>query len=152
MLYAGFWKRVAACIIDQFIVMVIAILAGSVMGLISAVIFQSMPEQQLMAMMDNAGNILGVIVCWLYYALQESSDRKATLGKHFMCIQVTDYNMKQITFGKATWRFFSKYVSMFIFFIGYMMAGWTQRKQALHDMMAKTYVINRVDDLEIEIL
>lgn len=150
MLYAGFWKRACALIIDQFIVMVISAVAGSLLGTILS--FQSLPEEQLTHMINTFGNILGIVIYWLYYAISESSDNQATVGKVIFRIMVTDYNGKRISFGRATWRLISKYISFFIFCIGYMMAGWTKKKQALHDMMAETYVVNKITDVQAEII
>ncbi len=73
----------------------------------------------------------------------ESSSKQATLGKMALGIIVTDVNGERIGFGRATGRFFGKIVSGMIFYIGYIMAGFTDRKQALHDMMAGTLVVNK---------
>jgi uncharacterized RDD family membrane protein YckC len=43
---------------------------------------------------------------------------------------------------KATIRYFSKYISAIILFIGYIMAAFTEKKQALHDIIAGTLVLN----------
>ena len=58
-----------------------------------------------------------------------------------MSLRVTDLNYNRISFGNASGRFFGKILSGLILCIGYMMAGWTERKQALHDQMASTLVI-----------
>jgi uncharacterized RDD family membrane protein YckC len=61
-----------------------------------------------------------------------------------LSIYVTDVNGQRISFMHATGRFFAKIVSGLIpFGIGYIMAGFTQRKQALHDMIASTLVVRR---------
>ncbi len=71
----------------------------------------------------------------------ESSPNQATLGKMALSLKVTDMNGERVTFGRATGRHFGKYVSAIILLIGFMMAGWTAKKQALHDMMAGTLVV-----------
>ena len=81
------------------------------------------------------------ILGWLYFALMESSDKQGTLGKMAFNIKVTDLNGNKISFGRATGRTFGKFLSMIILGVGYLMAGWTKRKQALHDMMADCLVI-----------
>ena len=60
-----------------------------------------------------------------------------------MGIQVTDRQGSRIGFGRATGRYFGKIISCFTLYIGFMMAGWTQRKQALHDMIADTLVVRK---------
>ncbi len=87
------------------------------------------------------GQLIGVVLTWLYCAMMESSSKQATLGKMAVGIRVTDVRGQRISFGRATGRHFGKIISALSLFIGYMMAGWTQRKQALHDMMADTLVV-----------
>ena len=83
------------------------------------------------------------ILCasWLYFALMESSAKGATLGKLALGLRVTDLNGNRISFARATGRYFGKIVSGMILMIGYLMAGFTQQKQALHDIMAGCLVI-----------
>ena len=71
----------------------------------------------------------------------ESSSKQATLGKLALGIVVTDLSGNRISFGRATGRYFGKIVSGMIMCIGYIMAGFTERKQALHDIMASCLVI-----------
>jgi uncharacterized RDD family membrane protein YckC len=78
---------------------------------------------------------------WLYFALMESSAKGATLGKMALGLRVTDLSGNRISFGRATGRYFGKIVSGMIFSIGYIMAGFTQQKQALHDIMAGCLVV-----------
>ncbi|HTO93125.1 MAG TPA: RDD family protein, partial [Bacteroidota bacterium] len=86
-------------------------------------------------------SMLAVVVAgWLYYALMESSARGATLGKMALGLRVTSLGGERIGFGRATGRYFGKFVSS-ILFIGYIMAAFTAQKQALHDMMAGCLVI-----------
>jgi uncharacterized RDD family membrane protein YckC len=87
--------------------------------------------------------LLIIIMQWLYYALMESSAKQATLGKLALGIVVTDLSGKRITFGRATGRYFGKILSGMIMCIGYIMAGFTERKQALHDIMAGCLVVLR---------
>ena len=79
---------------------------------------------------------------WLYFAGLESSAGQGTFGKRAMDIRVTDEQGRRITFGRATGRFFGKIISGFMM-IGCLMAGFTERKQALHDMMAGCLVVCR---------
>jgi uncharacterized RDD family membrane protein YckC len=56
---------------------------------------------------------------------------------------VTDAQGNRIRFGRATGRYFGKILSGLILYIGFMMAGCTPRKQALHDMLADTLVVRK---------
>jgi len=89
------------------------------------------------------GGLAGFAVWWLYYALMESSGRQATLGKMALGIKVVDRQGGRISFARATGRYFAKILSGLILMIGYLMAGFTSRKQALHDMVAGCLVVNR---------
>ena len=137
-LYAGFWRRVIAYFIDAIVVWVVL---GVLIGIVSLVGG---------TLVDDSGAVnpalfllypLVLIGIWLYFALMESSVSQATLGKMALSIKVTDLEGRRIGFGRATGRWFGKFVSGAILYIGFMMAGWTAKKQALHDMMAGTLVI-----------
>jgi len=88
--------------------------------------------------------LLLIALQWLYFAAMESSDRQATFGKGAMSLQVTDLTGRRLTFGHATGRFFAKIISGLIpLGIGYIMAGFTEKKQALHDMIAGSLVLRK---------
>ena len=150
--YAGFWWRFLAYLIDQVIIGVASsIFVIPVMALFGLSIY-SMAESGVdleespvfwgsLISFYGIMIVLSVLMNWLYFALMESSRHQGTVGKLVLNIKVTDYNFGKISFGRATGRFFGKYISSFILMIGYIMAGLTEKKQALPDMMASCYVI-----------
>jgi uncharacterized RDD family membrane protein YckC len=73
----------------------------------------------------------------------ESSNYQASIGKMVLGVKVTDINGAKLDFVKAFVRNISKIISSFILFIGYIMAGFTDKKQALHDMIAGTLVVKK---------
>ncbi|WP_441710150.1 RDD family protein [Fulvivirga maritima] len=73
----------------------------------------------------------------------ESGDHQASFGKMTLGIIVTDKHGQKLTFAKATGRYFSKLVSYLTLFVGFIMAGFTEKKQALHDIIAGTLVIKK---------
>jgi len=89
------------------------------------------------------GNILGIILGWVYFAIMESSSTQGTLGKMALGIKVTDLEGSRVGFGKATGRHFGKIISALILLIGFIMVAFTQKKQGLHDMMAGCLVVNK---------
>ena len=119
-IHAGFWRRCAALMLDSLVIVIPTMMVNIV---------------------PFIGFILGIVGQWLYCALMESSSWQATLGKHAMGIKVVDKHGQRIGFGHATGRHFGKILSSLIFSVGYMMAGWTERKQGLHDLMAGTFVV-----------
>jgi uncharacterized RDD family membrane protein YckC len=90
-----------------------------------------------------AGNIVALTVAWLYFAGLERSSWQATLGKMALWLRVTDLDGQRIDWRAATLRFFSRFISLWIVMIGFIMAAFTRRKQALHDIMAGTLVLKR---------
>jgi uncharacterized RDD family membrane protein YckC len=87
---------------------------------------------------------ISVVVQWLYHAYLESGEHQGTWGKQMLGVYVTDLMGNPITFGRASGRFFAKIVTgMIPLGIGYIMAGFTARKQALHDMIASCLVLRR---------
>jgi uncharacterized RDD family membrane protein YckC len=85
--------------------------------------------------------VFAVILQWLYYSLMESSSKQGTVGKMVLNLKVVDLVGNKISFGRATGRFFGKFLSGLLLNIGYIMAAFTERKQALHDMLAGCLVI-----------
>ena len=85
--------------------------------------------------------ILSVLLSWAYFAMMESSTWQGTLGKKAMGLRVTDLNGSRITLGRATIRLAVKAFLSGWFLIGYIMAFFTQRRQALHDLIAGTLVL-----------
>lgn len=127
--YAGFWKRFVAAIIDGCILMIVGLIIGGFISFVEGA--------------GALGNITGIIIGWLYFALMESSSKQGTLGKMALGIKVTDLSGNAISFGKATGRHFSKIISTIILLVGYIMVAFTAKKQGLHDMIAGCLVVNR---------
>ncbi|MGM0442437.1 MAG: RDD family protein [Elusimicrobiota bacterium] len=138
MKYAGFWKRVAAALIDALITMFGGFVIGFIFGIIMVAGGIKDP-----AVLRGMGNILGIILAWLYYAVMESSPTQGTLGKMALGIKVTDLDENRVSFGKASGRYFGKFISTIILFIGFIMVAFTQKKQGLHDIMAGCLVVNK---------
>ncbi len=153
--YAGFWLRVVAMLIDGVVmslalgVLVVPLffLSGAA-GIIEAIAeHHGQPDPGviigLIAMMFVLAAV-SVLAQWLYHAYLESGEKQGTWGKQLMGIYVTDLLGQPITFGRASGRFFAKIVTgMIPLGIGYIMAGFTERKQALHDMIASCLVLHR---------
>jgi len=147
--YAGFWLRLAAYIIDYFIVgFVIGTIVAFVMlamGL-SFAIFQDIDNPANQLMVVTLSIILGVVALtasWMYYALLESSSHQGTLGKIALNLKVTDLQGQPISFLRATGRFFGKFLSSATIYIGYLMIGFTEKQQGLHDILASCLVLRK---------
>jgi len=152
--YAGFWLRFVAYLIDALVVGVVFM--GIMIPLffltgLGAALDRTHPEDP-----SDLGAALGISVIfaiigvgfigtWVYHAYCESSEWQATLGKRAMSLRVTDVDGRPITFGRASGRHFAKIISGLIpFGIGYILAGFTEKKQAIHDMIASCLVLRKL--------
>ncbi|MBW4646002.1 MAG: RDD family protein [Goleter apudmare HA4340-LM2] len=132
--YAGFWRRLAADLIDQ----VILIFAS----FITAVIFVANEPMDD----ETAGFLwmfLYILMAAVYSSAMESSALQATIGKKALGIIVTNMNGHKISFSQALARHLSKIISYLTLGIGYLMVGFTQKRQTLHDQIAGCLVIKK---------
>ena len=150
--YAGFWLRFVAHLIDGLL---IGAVAGAIFvpmffltglgGFLRAVEHDHQPDPAVIASFVSSIALLAlasVLGSWLYYAYFESSDWQATVGKKVLNLIVTDMDGNRVSFGRASGRYFAKIVSGLIpLGIGYILAGVTEKKQALHDMIASCLVL-----------
>lgn len=166
MKYAGFWKRLLAFLLDQIIlgfarmiifiplwIIFLASLFGEDflnndyhiknVGFVSNDI--SIATFAISVFLIIILVVINFVFEWLYFSLMESSSKQGTLGKIIVGIKVTDLEGKKISFGKACGRYFGKIISGIIFMIGFIIAGITKRKQALHDLIAGTLVIDSIN-------
>ncbi len=156
--YAGFWLRFLAYLIDDLIIsflvtplyfIIFLPLLATSLPVIEHYPYSSydIPVIVISLILKLVAGImlycfLALVVTWLYYALTESSQMQATLGKMALGIVVTDLYGRRVSFGRASARFFGKILSD-IYYIGYILAGFTEKKQALHDIIAGCLVIKR---------
>jgi uncharacterized RDD family membrane protein YckC len=128
--YAGFWRRVAAALIDGILV---AVVSWIVTGIFSGISDGA----------EVTAQILVLIAAYGYYAGMESSSYQATVGKIALGIQVTDLSGNRISFLRALGRNLAEILSALILLIGYIMVAFTPKKQGLHDLIAGTLVVKK---------
>ncbi len=88
--------------------------------------------------------MVAVVGPWLYHAFLESSEWQATAGKKALGLVVTDLGGARISFARASGRHFAKLITGLIpLGVGYILAGVTEKKQALHDMIAGCLVLRK---------
>jgi uncharacterized RDD family membrane protein YckC len=141
--YGGFWIRLVAIVIDVIAVGIVtgpvSLIIGVATGLAGRAVTMPNVGVQLVSFLITFA--FSTLANWIYEAALESSSYQATLGKMALGLKVTDLEGRRISFARATGRHFAKILSGLMFFIGFIMAGFTQRKQALHDMIAGTLVV-----------
>lgn len=144
--YAGFFRRALAFIIDCILLSIPAAVICLPLMLLSLGALAQIPDSEDLAAASAVGwiflwNVLTAIFFWLYFSWMESGKRQATFGKRLLGIKVVGADGGRIGFGRATGRTFAKILSYVIMYIGFIMAACTNRKRALHDYIAETYVV-----------
>jgi uncharacterized RDD family membrane protein YckC len=157
--YAGFWLRFVAHVIDSLLLSVVLVILGAiVVGFIGIGSIREQFEEMgrgmnqqnpafpaFLVVMIFTLLLCGLIMGWLYYAGMESSERQGTLGKMALGLLVTDMQGQRVTFGRASGRYWAKLITGLVpLYIGFIMAGFTEKKQALHDMIASCLVLRKV--------
>ena len=142
----GFWIRFVAYMIDGLVMLVptaivVGIFAAFVILTNESMDHDGLPAQLVVALVLLVAAL--IVVNWLYEALMTSSPRGATLGKRALGLRIVRFDDTQLSFGRATARHFAKFMvtPMVPLAIGYIMAAFTNRKRALHDILADTLVI-----------
>ena len=151
--YAGFWIRFVAYLIDGI---AISIATSTVFFMFFFHSFkeiiahqqeiisnEEIPDPFAIISMFAPMIFFSFIIHWLYYSLLESSKNQATLGKMALDLMVTDTGGNRISFARASGRYFGKILSGMIMCVGFIMAAFTDKKQALHDKLAETLVIRK---------
>jgi uncharacterized RDD family membrane protein YckC len=153
--YAGFWLRFVAYVLDVVIlgVFIVPILLGLAMLLGVGSAIAALPRHgddfangfpPVFGLFISLFALVLVVGTWLYHALLESSEWQATAGKKIVGIVVTDMAAARVSFGRATARHFAKLITGLIpLGIGYIMAGFTEKRQAIHDMLANCLVLRK---------
>jgi uncharacterized RDD family membrane protein YckC len=147
--HAGFWKRVAASFIDSFVTTALSYIVQIPLMLLFGVGIAGMGNSA-----DPFGTGMGVAMIvmiyavsigipLLYFSWMHSSSNQASLGKMAVGIKVVRGNGERISFWRAFGRYWAMIPSAIILCIGFIMAGFTERKQALHDMICDTLVVDK---------
>jgi len=143
--YGGFWIRLVAHLIDSLILFMVNIAVFFALLFVYSLLFggSSGSHDTGFLVIFILWLLFMVIFNWLYYAFQESSSRQATIGKQLMGLAVTDYDEKKISFWTATGRWATKLLSALTLNLGYIMIGFTEKKQGLHDYIVQTCVVKK---------
>ena len=141
--YADFGRRLAGCLLDWLILIVVGWTLTFILTLIMAAALQ-IPDTAS----DALGTIalwtylvVGTLIGWVYYASFEASSLQATPGKRVVNQRVTDAAGRRLSFGKASGRYFAKLISAAVCYLGFLYPLIDQKKRALHDLIAGTLVL-----------
>lgn len=142
-IYAGLWRRGAAQIVDGLVLYVIGAVIGGFLGFFMA--FSGATPMQVTIIAGVVATLCGAI----YEIGFHASSFQATVGKAALRIKVTDTAGARLSVARATGRYLAKFVSFWTLGVAYVMAGFTRRRQALHDKMAGTFVLRAKTPPEI---
>jgi uncharacterized RDD family membrane protein YckC len=142
--FAGFWLRAVAYLIDTIFI-------SLVFGLIASfypATFIKFPDAATTSLtslpqLTPIAFAITITATWFYYTMFEASVWQATPGKRIMRLYVADLSGQRLTFARAAARNFAKMISSLTFLVGYLVAGFTEKKQALHDILARCLVLRR---------
>ena len=142
--YTGFWARLGAAVMDGFLVGLPVMLLSGILSFALAPASPADPSSgQAASTAFTLTLISGFAISWAYFAFQESSPAQATIGKRIIRARVTDLEGRRITLGRASGRWFGKILSAASLGLGFLMIGFSKRKQGLHDHLAGTLVMPR---------
>jgi uncharacterized RDD family membrane protein YckC len=127
--YAGFWRRFAAFALDNLLLFFPLGIARALMGLPVSGYGGDSGD-----MRETTIGMCGLVLSWLYCALQESSAAGGTLGQRSLGMRVTDTHGRRISFGRASGRYFAQLLTFLTCSTGYLLQLWTARRQSLHDL------------------
>jgi uncharacterized RDD family membrane protein YckC len=133
--YGGFWRRLAAVILDTIILW---FPAATVRVMIGVDPFNNFDFQSASSW---TGALVEYLIGWLYAALLIASPMRGTLGLQVMDLEVTDTRGRPVSFARATWRYWAQFLSLFTLGIGYLIQLATPRRQTLHDLVSGTVVV-----------
>ncbi len=146
--------RFAAALIDTIILSILSFIVLFITGFFVFISLPfggtdilEMPEETLPILFITLyilSSVIGIILMWLYFTAFEASSKQATPGKMALGIIVTDLEGTRISFARANGRYWSKIISALTLGIGFIMIGFTERKQGLHDIIAGTLVLKKL--------
>jgi uncharacterized RDD family membrane protein YckC len=133
--YAGFWRRAAAVVLDSLVLYfplaTLRVLSGlDLMG-------EWSPDSLTWWILSW----IEVAVAWLYGALMISGPARGTLGLQILDLQVCGLQGQRVSFLRATWRYFAQVLTLLSLGIGYVMQVFSPRRQTLHDLVSATVVV-----------
>jgi uncharacterized RDD family membrane protein YckC len=136
--YCGFWKRLLAYIIDYMIIIIPLYILYILFQLLLGKPFNVFGIKELLFYYSAI-----IVIVWLYDSLFWNSKFQATPGKMILGMKVTDLAGQRLSFKKASLRWVGKLISFLMFGLGFLIIGFTEKKQGLHDFIAQTVVIQR---------
>ncbi len=138
LIYAGFWQRLAALFIDGLIVGIATLLFGVLLLILGISGGQGIGAMLGLMLLFY---VAAFVISAAYFTLLESSEIGATYGKRILTIRVSDVEGKRISSARALGRWAAHWITNCTFYVGYLIQPFTDKRQALHDMVSGTVVV-----------
>ncbi|MFO1093013.1 MAG: RDD family protein [Planctomycetaceae bacterium] len=138
---ATFWVRFLAYTVDRFLwpfasILVVkepkAVLVGWAVNALMFLTWWFVP-----ALAPFTGLLWSGYMFWMYFAVQESTTTRTTIGKDAFGLIINDVNNKQLSLKQASLRVLGRFICIITLNLGYLLAALPQ-KRGLHDMIAGT--------------
>ncbi|MCH2020954.1 MAG: RDD family protein [Saprospiraceae bacterium] len=133
--YVGFWTRLLANFLDLLSFSFLFLFIGLIIAMLGLIIPENLTELII--------RVFIVALYILYFPVLESSNEQATFGKRALNIIVVDEQGQRISFSRALCRFLLKFFSWSMFFLGFIMIAFTNKKQGLHDLLSGCMVVRK---------
>jgi uncharacterized RDD family membrane protein YckC len=152
--YASFSRRALARLIDLGVVLMpcgVFYLVDRALGFplkYTSLFNWQQPQSATMFMSYDFPGVFTIflsiklLLAYPYFALMESSRWQGTVGKQAMQIKVTDMSGNQISFARATARYFLKIISSIEFMLGYVIC-FSDQRQTIHDYLSGVLVVRK---------
>jgi uncharacterized RDD family membrane protein YckC len=146
---AGFWRRLAAAVVDGMVLSAVALVLGTVMALVlrhPLPHFAELGPDYLVDVAVNGGTLellallLLALLSFSYFFLFTVL-RGQTFGKHLMRVRVIDAYGDRPSTGRAFVRTVAYLPSLALLALGFVWIGFDREKRGLHDWLADTYVV-----------
>jgi uncharacterized RDD family membrane protein YckC len=139
---AGFGLRLAAHLIDQMLILLVAWFVGRPFGAVLGGFSDFSGAPGASELMSVVGALLwAAITSFLFEVLCVGSHLQASPGKRALRLKVTNLRGRPLGYGHAFGRYTMKGLSGSLFCVGFLIQPFTSRKQAMHDLLAGTLVL-----------
>jgi uncharacterized RDD family membrane protein YckC len=143
---ASFWMRLLAYIADYFILAIVTNYVLQLIALATGKTFAIHTYSDIFKMSISDMILLQIITgvtLIVYNTIGEISPMKGSIGKFLFRLVVVDVEGYGQSFLTALLRNFVKVFSVFFLYLGFLPILFTEHRQSIHDLAAKTYVVRK---------
>lgn len=147
---ARFSYRIGAMIIDWALVVLIGLVGFLILDIIHEYVYRFSDNKTLTIILVLLLFLIPIIIAWYYTSKMEASKLQTSIGKYLFGLKVTNKKGVRCSFGCTSVRFIGKLISLALGGLGYLMIAFTRDKQALHDKLANTFVVE--DEMKVKFM